>query len=689
MRSWTVLTANQRAARTLRRDFDLQQRALGLAFWQPPAILAWDSWLSDLWRSLLLGGHASDLLLNPTQEHTLWRAIIAADAATTSLRPVDALAQTAADAWLLLHAYRGRDRLRSYAGNSDTETFQEWVGKFEHLCARTDCLTQAELSERLRAAITTGTIAPPAGLLLVGFDSQTPAQTVLLEAVAATGTPVEAFNLAASGASRITAEPQAIETKQLAAAPNEPAELTACATWLRKQLMQQPDAQISVIVPTIETARAEIDRVFRLVLAPELNDIAAPAGYGPYEFSLGVPLASTPMVAAALDLLRWVASPLPLDRVSALLLSPYFAADPSELLARAEFDAFVLRDHNLLQPQVSLDALQDLAFHRGRRQDLPVLLNHLRALRPLFRQRDMATAERTHAEWAETIHKLLEAAGWAPPALLDSTEFQTRRKWEGALDELATLDFDGVRVRFADLLAALERIAKETLFAPESHHAPIQIMGPLESAGSAFDAIWFLHANDQAWPTRPLPNPLLPWQLQRALDMPGVTPAFDTAHARRITERIARSAPIVIFSYACETADGPQRPSPVLDALALEPHSTGDIAHAEPRPTPVVLETVTDDDPIPPPPDFALQGGAAILQSQAACAFRAFAEKRLYSTTPGTVELGLDARERGNLVHDSSGSFLGRGANSGQPQRHEYRRAHRPTQSLHRPRLLG
>jgi ATP-dependent helicase/DNAse subunit B len=40
------------------------------------------------------------------------------------------------------------------------------------------------------------------------------------------------------------------------------------------------------------------------------------------------------------------------------------------------------------------------------------------------------------------------------------------------------------------------------------------------------------------------------------------------------------------------------------------------------------------------------------LQSQAACAFRAFAEKRLFASVPEAIDLGLDARERGSLVHD-------------------------------------
>ena len=43
-RGATVVTGNQRAARTLRVAFDRRNRALGLDSWQPPAVMAWDAW---------------------------------------------------------------------------------------------------------------------------------------------------------------------------------------------------------------------------------------------------------------------------------------------------------------------------------------------------------------------------------------------------------------------------------------------------------------------------------------------------------------------------------------------------------------------------------------------------------------------------------------------------------------------
>jgi hypothetical protein len=54
---------------------------------------------------------------------------------------------------------------------------------------------------------------------------------------------------------------------------------------------------------------------------------------------------------------------------------------------------------------------------------------------------------------------------------------------------------------WADFLSILARTLDETLFAPESQDAPIQIAGPAESAGLIADAVWFLGASEDAWPS--------------------------------------------------------------------------------------------------------------------------------------------------------------------------------------------
>lgn len=258
---------------------------------------------------------------------------------------------------------------------------------------------------------------------------------------------------------------------------------------------------------------------------------------------------------------------------------------------------------------------------------------------------------RSHSDWAERTREFLSAAGWAIGRTEDSIEFQTRRKWESVLDELATLDFDGVRVEFERALEALERIARQTMFAPESREAPVQVMGPLEAAGSTFDAAWFLRSGDLSWPLARGSHPLLPWPLQSELEMPGTDAGRDEEYARRVTERIAESAKTMVFSYAAECAGGRQRQSPVLEKLVLEEvESARWVATALSQPI-IQLEMIEDLNSLQPLPDQVIHGGAEILRLQAACGFRAFAERRLWATEIINTEMGMDAAERGTLVH--------------------------------------
>ena len=594
-----------------------------------------------LWRGLLIEGHVTQTLLNRTQEHAVWRTVLEADAQLSSLRTVDSLAEMAAEAWRLLCSYEGQRRLRGAGGSSDARSFQRWAGVFEQVCRTERFLAQAQLEDALRVALEAGHLALPAGgVVLVGFDTMTPAQTRFVEALRTAGVDVKAECPVVDGSSRI-----------LVNATDEREELAIAARWVRQYLEEHSESKIAVIVPGLETQRREIDRVFREVLAPELQDIRATSGTGPYEFSLGVALAETPPIAVALSLLRWVVEAMPLEEVSWLLLSPYFAGMAEEHEARAEFDAFELRRTRMLRPEISLDELTALIERSKRRDELPRLLKTLREMRTVAHRLQGMNA-RTNTEWIKRMGELLEAANWGSGSQQSSLEFQMRRKWESALDELTTLDFDGVQIEFELALEALERIAKQTTFAPESRDAPVQVMGPLEAAGGSFDAIWFLRGGELNWPMDTNSNGLLPWSLQRELEMPGTDVARDSEHARRMTERIGDSAKTVAFSYARQTPDSRQRPSAVLRELGLEEVSALKIAGADKEREVVVVEEIEDVAHVQPPPDRVIRGGARILELQAACGFRAFAEQRLWATGLESITAGMDARESGTVVHE-------------------------------------
>ena len=646
-RGAVVVTGNQRAARTLRRAFDQRNRAMGLRSWEPAKVLAWDAWTASLWREMLLEGHATELLLNRSQEHEVWRTILDADDELASLRSVDSLADIADEAWRLLSSYEGRERLRGTAGRTDTRAFRRWALTFERLCGAEGFVAEAQLEERLSDALAKGVLRPPdGGVVLVGFDGLTPAQTRLMESLRSAGVVVEELS------TRVK-----VTRRMLVETANEREEMEAAARWIRGTLESRAEAKIAVIVPGLETQRSEIDRVFREVLAPEGEDIRA-GNDAPYEFSLGVRLAEAPMVGAALDLLRWAIGPLALERVSSLLLSPYFARMADERTARAAFDAFDLRKARMLRPEISVEYLSGIIWRSKRRDELPVFTAVLQTFRSSA-NRVPGMSSRSHEEWAQEMRKLLEAAAWGAGSGETSFEFQMRRKWESALDELATLDFDGVPVEFEEALTGLERIARQTMFAPESRDAPVQVTGPLEAAGGTFDAMWFLRAGELGWPLQTATSSLLPWALQRDLGMPGADVARDAEHARRVTERIAECADTVIFSFARESAEGEQRSSALLAGLGLEEVDVAELAGRPIERGVVRLEEIDDMERVSTPPDEVMRGGARILELQAACGFRAFAEQRLWATELELVTPGMDARESGVVVHDVLKRFWG------------------------------
>jgi probable DNA repair protein len=133
--------------------------------------------------------------------------------------------------------------------------------------------------------------------------------------------------------------------------------------------------------------------------------------------------------------------------------------------------------------------------------------------------------------------------------------------------------------------------------------------------------------------------------------MPGTDVERDNQHGVRITQRIASSAETVIFSFAHNSLDGSQQPSPALEDLSLIEVGIDDLAGPESQANLVELETVEDTAPIQALPDRVAHGGSRILELQAACGFRAFAEHRLRSTAIEPDVLGMDARERGQVVH--------------------------------------
>jgi len=634
-----IVTANARAARSLRLSYAEKKRKNGHAMWASPAIRDWDSWLHHLWQEQAVSNSDVPLLLTELQEHTLWLRAQQNDAHLV-VWP-DGLASLAQSAYQRLSEYVLHPERNNTWFEPDAEHFRQWATAFDQLCRSRNWTSSSRIESLLIEAAETGSLTLPKQLLLAGFDRFTPSQESLLKHVRETGTTVDLA----------TAPRSDMRTYTLLTASDARDELRACAEWCRHKLENNPAIRIGVIAPDISNIRAEAERIFRAVLMPQSLDLANDSAAMPFEFSLGVPISTVPVMRAAVLLLRWINKPLLEEDVTWLLLSGFFNTDASETLDLALLD-LKRRDSGALSPEISLQA-----FVKGRAP------SHFskRAQRVLraAEESQMPTSNRTYTDWSEFVQQILLLAEWPGFRPLDSVQFQAQKRWLKLLDEISLLDFAGRKVAFSAFLQTLERQANETTFTPESHHAPIQILGAFESSAQTFDAIWFLGVDDAQWPPAGRPHPLLPVSLQRRAKTPHSDAATDTDLALTVTRRIAESAPECIFSYARQSKEGELRPSPILSAIFkganVQEVSSADFKKRISVPESLSLNSQAESTVIPsqivPWAVDRVAGGADVLKDQGACPFRAFAKRRFATQPLNRTEWGLDAAQRGNLLH--------------------------------------
>jgi probable DNA repair protein len=137
--------------------------------------------------------------------------------------------------------------------------------------------------------------------------------------------------------------------------------------------------------------------------------------------------------------------------------------------------------------------------------------------------------------------------------------------------------------------------------------------------------------------------------------MRGRTPSSPSPPRRRLDRRITdewkRAAREVVFSYPVKEEDRDFAPSPLIVDVAEKAVAIPDF----PRYRDLIfgsrqLESF-EDSKAPPVPPGKVRGGTRVLADQAACPFRAFARWRLGAEPLEEPVAGLDARDRGTIVH--------------------------------------
>ena len=618
-----VLTASRRLARVLTQQFNKDQRDQGRSVWPAPQILPLDAYVRRCWREWIISGQSAGqppTLLSPVQEQAVWERIIRESPQGESLLRIPETAQAAMDAWRLVQSFRLPIN-GQFEASEDSAAFLRWAKEFQKTCDANNWLEEARLSDFVMDLLRRAHMAQPAHPLLAGFDDFTPQQFDLIESLG---------KHEVLSPRRFESQPQCYRAR------DSSEEIQLAAQWARDRIRSDPGTQIGVVVPQLSKLRSKVERIFREELHPGALFGDADRAF---HLSLGSPLSDHAMIHAAFSLLEFARGDVPLPLAGTLLRSP-FLGGAEEQSARAALDAR-LRRRGIWN--VSLGLLRD---HAGGCPELQRIAPRAQAeianIEPLQRA----------SGWAATFSKVLRAFGWPGERPLSSREYQVADAWQSVLSTFAELDSTAPPFTFGNAIDALRALAGRTLFQVENEGAPVQIMGVLEASGLSFDHLWVMGLRDEALPAPARPNPFLPLSMQREHRLPHASPERELEFAKKILARLLASAPDVVLSYPAQEGEQTLLPTPLLGAvewLAPREHATHGWAAAMRGAG--ILDPLADEAG-PPMPGLSVQkGGTSLFKDMAACPFRAFVQHRLNARTLDDPAFGLDARDKGKLVH--------------------------------------
>jgi probable DNA repair protein len=642
-----ILCPTARLVRSIQADIARKQTQLGQTQWQSAPVLTLSQWLDGVIEQGLLSGRitAPKQCLSAFNEQLLWQEVITASLkknAFGDLFDVAGLSAAAMEANKYMIAWNLHIPREHQA--EESRQFVQWQRAFQQRCAQLNVLENVryfdwQLEVLNSDALQANIHAPPGGIEFAGFDQTAPQEQRLREILQAKNISVAEY---------VTTHAELAQTQQISL-ENQEAECRAAVAWAKCSLDKNPAVKIAIVAPRLSEVRNS--------LANLLDDVFYPAGVRPsladtarhYDFSLGTPLAQQPIIQAALNLLRLFSSyQLQQADISNMLISPFWSANLQESDARAILDA---KMREKLPTQLTLSRL--IEFTNKQHENG---LNIPRLYADLCAASSVPSKNATPSQMAQTLESLLAALNWPGERSITSLEFQAINAWQKALEQLKKLDVLGKNISLSEAVNLMQQICTEQVFQTETESdSSIQILGIMEALSAPVDVMWVLQMNDHIWPPPARQNPLLPAFIQRTARVPNADNSVQAEFAATVQQRLLHSAKRIIFSSSKTEGESQLRASPLMKGIAnidAEIQLAETLAEQLSRKENDNLEHINDH--IAPVVRTAehVSGGTGLIKAQAICPAWAFYQFRLGAKALKTPSNGLDAMERGSLVHD-------------------------------------
>lgn len=610
--------------------------ASGAQVWESPEILSWNAWIERGMDTARARHDRIPRRLSPLGSWLLWRDAVAAAAADLNVLAPELLVDEVRRANELLEDF-GLELTQ--APTPESALLLQARADYRRRCGELGVLDGSSW----RAC--SGWLRPSARLWIAGFGGA----------------------LGAARARWLTDHGALVDPELSAGAPApRPARLVeladatleaeAAAAWCAAALASDPEARLLLVVPRLREQR----HLWQQALEGSLDAAGilrpdAPGAHCAYAIEGGEPLGSHPLVAAAMNAIAVAADVADFDQWSQLLRSPFFASLPRPECLRFEWWQ---REHNVDSGELS-----------ALRQLLPTVARDLgaestEALAAFLHVLAMAEAPQgsearaSRDQWARTIATLLARLGWPGAVSLDESGLKAKQEFEALLGEFAAAEPLDQRLALREAVALLQRLLARATFEAMPPEAAVTLTSSIDDPIVRYDGLWAAGLSAAAWPQAARANALLPLPLQLGAGMPAASAAGQLQRARASHRQWLRAGADCVLSWPQSEGDLPQDASPLLREVGapdarLQDQASAPAASLERRLAMLApaLHTFRDVAGTPWPSGRPLRGGAKLLELQSLCPFRAFAELRLKARPLLAPSPGIEAQQRGRILH--------------------------------------
>jgi len=629
-----------------------------ITVWESPNILLWADYLKILWQlnqdqlALDFGVHS---LISSQQALILWTQVIESsrrkERALTLLN-VQQTSKAVQRSWRLMNDWQVNPEKISQDHVADTQQFIGWIDSYQQLLRKRGFIDEPTLIKRLAGMQYE---LPFNSLIWYCYDLLTASQRCLNESAIDRGVEISNQALEKHNESEAYYFTYASFRDELVA--------TFQDAW--QSLEDNADSAINIVIPDLQHRQAQVREIAREVFYPSLTPLQAQQQNSVYRFSLGEPLQDWPAIEVALLLINLLKNRTKRTEFSFILRNRFLRLAVKNSQECLSFDTWLKRRRLsvISTDQIAelyRECLQDQAETSGIGEHgskllpaLDLLVEFLANLNQSLAnaRADSGFAGLSFSNWSSQFDNWLSAWGWSASVAgeeMNSVQFQLRERWLALLQEYALLDAVQGQAGVSRALEVLQQMVSESIFQPQAADSPILISGVYEAIGQQAD-ICYLTGMHQNYPTPSNPDAFIPNRLLIDTGYPDANAISSLEQSKKVITSLLAPAAKVIVSYARENQQNREIENSsssifrTLDFIEKAPLSV-DKQGAE-------LESYEDIQGPSWPTSKVVKGGSSIFKNQSNCAFKAFVTHRLKFSQDDETEFGLDALDRGNVMH--------------------------------------